>query len=166
MNHHEPPRTTMQKSPQITTNDYKPPQTTTNHHTKITTNHYQSLQTTTNHHEPPHENHHKSLQTTTRKSPQITTNHHNDPKRALHKAIWLPCCTMREFPLCHPGQSTSFSCLVCPDPAGSPEMVHDGIWTHQHPWICCSWKIVYTILTVPLRPAAPSSEWGPEWKTY
>ena len=22
-------------------------------------------------------------------------NHHDDPKRALHKAIWLPCCTYK-----------------------------------------------------------------------
>ena len=43
-------------------------------------------------------NHHKFTMTwitTNHKSLQITTNHdmnyHDDPKRALHKAIWLPC---------------------------------------------------------------------------
>ena len=49
-------------------------------------------------------NHHKFTMTwipTNHKSLQITTNHdmnyHDDPKRALHKAIWLPCWNMSQL---------------------------------------------------------------------
>ena len=76
------------ESSQITTNHYKFTMTW------ITTNH-KSLQITTNH----DINHHEPWQKPAQSMTWITTNHHkpwHEPswwpkKRALHKAIWLPC---------------------------------------------------------------------------
>ena len=84
--------------PQTTTNHdmdhykwwHESSQITINHHKFsmiwIPTNH-KSLQITTNHDRNQHKAWHESLQITTNHD----MNHHDDPKRALHKAIWLPC---------------------------------------------------------------------------
>ena len=86
-NHHKLPQTMTWTTANHDMNHHKSPQITINHDM----NHHKSPQTMTwttmnhdiNHHKPWHE----SLLITTNHD----MNHHDDPKRALHKAIWLPC---------------------------------------------------------------------------
>ena len=69
-------------------------------------------ETTMNHDRNQHKAWHESLQITTNHD----MNHHDDPKRALHKAIWLPCLTSGDF--CHGFQSQGASpCLHALFPA-------------------------------------------------
>ena len=86
-NHHKLPQTMTWTTANHDMNHHKSPQITINHDM----NHHNSSQTMTwttmnhdiNHHKPWYE----SLLITTNHD----MNHHDDPKRALHKAIWLPC---------------------------------------------------------------------------
>ena len=90
-NYYKPWHGPLQMMIWIITNYYKSPQVDHD------MNHHKS-QITTNHHKPWHKPPWTMTETSTKhdmnhyKSPQNhDMNHHDDPKRALYKAIWLPC---------------------------------------------------------------------------